>query len=264
MLRALYTAATGMETQQMNIDVISNNIANVNTTGYKKSRAEFQNLLSQNLQLPGALGDQGTTLPVGIQIGLGVKTSATQKIFLAGSTYETDNPLDVAINGNGFFKVQMDNGQYAYTRDGSFKMDANGQIVTTEGYIVQPAITIPTNATSITIGENGAVSVQQPGTTTLNQVGQLTVTQFANPAGLVDIGDNLMVPSPASGDATDGVAEQGNLQSTTLTQGFLENSNVQIVEEMINMITAQRAFESNSNVIKTSDEILQKTNNLTQ
>jgi len=263
MLRALYTAATGMECQQTNIDVISNNIANVNTTGFKKSRAEFQNLLSQNIQIPGSLGDQGTTLPVGTQIGLGVKTAATQKMFLPGSIFETDNPLDVAINGNGFFKVQMDNGQFAYTRDGSFKMDANGQLVTSEGFVVQPAITIPTNATSITIGENGTVSVQQPGTSTLNQVGQLTITQFANPAGLIDIGDNLLVQSPASGDPTDGVAEQGNLQSTTLTQGFLENSNVQIVEEMINMITAQRAFEANSNVIKSSDEILQKLNNLT-
>jgi flagellar basal-body rod protein FlgG len=263
MLRALYTAATGARSQQLNIDVISNNVANVNTAGYKKVRAEFQDLLSQTFRSPGVIGDQGTTLPTGIQVGLGVRTAATQRVFLPGSVYETGNPLDASIEGDGFFKIQLDNGEFAYTRDGTFKRDANGQLVTSDGFLVQPAITIPNDAAEISIAKNGTVSVRSAGTSTLSQVGQLTMVKFANPAGLVSVGHNLFQQSPATGDPIEGVAGQGDFSGTLITQGFIENSNVQIVEELINLITAQRAFEANSNVIKTSDEVLQKVNNIT-
>ncbi len=263
MLRALYTAASGAETQQLNIDVISNNVANVNTTGYKKVRAEFQDLISQNLQSPGVIGDQGTTMPVGIQVGLGVQTSATQRVFLPGSLHETGNSLDVAIEGEGFFQIQLDNGEYAYTRDGSFKRDANGQLVTSDGFIVQPAITIPNDAAEVTIANNGTIFVRTAGTTDLTQVGQLTLIKFANPAGLVAMGHNLFKESPASGAPVQGVASQGDFASTLINQGFLEGANVQIVEELINLITAQRAFEANTNVIKTCDQVLQRVTNIT-
>lgn len=263
MLRALHTAATGARSQQLNIDVISNNVANVNTAGYKKVRAEFQDLISQNFRSPGTLGDQGTTLPVGIQVGLGVRTAATQRIFLPGSTYETGNPLDMSVEGDGFFQVQMDNGQFGYTRDGSFKRDANGQMVTADGYIVQPGVTIPSDAAEIAISKNGTVSVRNAGTTTLSNLGQVTLTKFANPAGLVSIGHNLFQDTPASGDPIQGVAGQGDFASSIINQGFVEGSNVQIVEELINLISAQRAFEANSNVIKAADELLQKVNNIT-
>lgn len=262
MLRALYTAATGARSQQLNIDVVSNNVANVNTTGYKKVRAEFQDLLSQTFRSPGVTGDQGTTLPVGIQVGLGVKTAATQRVFLPGSIVETGNPLDTSIEGEGFFKVQLDSGEFAYTKDGSFKRDANGQMVTSDGYIVQPAITIPSDAAEISISKNGTVSVKTAGSSDLSEVGQLTMAKFANPAGLISIGHNLYQESPATGSPIEGVAGQGDFASTLINQGFLENSNVQIVEELINLITAQRAFEANSNVIKSADEVLRNVNNI--
>jgi flagellar basal-body rod protein FlgG len=261
MLRALYTAATGSQSQQFNIDVISNNVANVNTTGYKKSRAEFQDLLSQTYSAAGALTSQGTTDPVGVQVGLGVQVSATQRIFLPGSIAQTGNPLDLAIQGDGFFQVQRDGGDIGYTRDGSFKRDANGTLVTSDGYPVQPNMTIPNDATEVVIGLNGAVSVRQSGSTNLNQIGQLQIVRFANPAGLESIGHNLYSATPASGTAVQGTAGQGDFSKTTLSQGFTEGSNVQIVEELINLITAQRAFEANSKVIKASDELLQTANN---
>lgn len=261
MLRALYTAATGSQTQQFNIDVIANNVANVNTTGYKKARAEFQDLLSQTYQAAGAINDQGTTDPVGIQVGLGVQVSATQRVFLPGSISQTGNPLDLAIQGDGFFTVLTDSGENAYTRDGNFKKDANGTLVTSDGYPVQPNVTIPADATDISIGLNGAVFVRQAGSATLTQVGQLQLARFSNPAGLESIGRNLFQETPASGTAVQGTAGQGEFSKTTITQGFLEGSNVQIVEELINLITAQRAFEANSNVIKAADEILQTSNN---
>jgi flagellar basal-body rod protein FlgG len=261
MLRALYTAATGSQSQQFNIDVISNNVANVNTTGYKKARAEFQDLLSQTYQAAGALTSQGTTHPVGVQVGLGVQVAATQRVFLPGSIQQTGNPLDLAIQGDGFFQVQRDSGDIGYTRDGNFKRDANGTLVTSDGYPVQPNITIPNDATDVVIGLNGAVSVRQSGSTNLNQIGQIQLARFANPAGLESIGHNLYSQTPASGTATQGTPGQGDFSKTTLSQGFTEGSNVQIVEELINLITAQRAFEANSKVIKASDEILQTTNN---
>lgn len=261
MLRALYTAATGAETQQFNIDVIANNVANVNTTGYKKTRAEFQDLLSQTYSAPGTIGDQGTTDPVGVQVGLGVVVSATQKVFLPGSIVQTGNPLDLAIQGEGFFQVLMDSGQIGYTRDGTWKRDANGTVVTSDGLPLQPALTVPNDTTEIVIGLNGVVSVRQAGSQVLNQVGQIQLVRFANPAGMESIGRNLFVETPASGTPLQGNAGQGEFAKTTINQGYLENSNVQIVEELINLITAQRSFEANSKVMKASDEILQITNN---
>jgi flagellar basal-body rod protein FlgG len=261
MLRALYTAATGSQAQQFNLDVIANNVANVNTTGYKKSRAEFQDLLSQTYSAAGSTGDQGTIDPVGVQVGLGVKVSATQRVFLPGSIAQTGNPLDLAIQGDGFFQVQLDNGDTGYSRDGNFKKDANGTLVTSDGYPLQPNISIPSDATEIVIGLNGTVSVRQSGSTDLNQVGQIQLARFANPAGLESIGRNIFQITPASGAATQGTAGQGEFAKTTVNQGFTEGSNVQIVEELINLITAQRAFEANSNVIKAADHILQTANN---
>jgi flagellar basal-body rod protein FlgG len=262
MLRALYTAVTGANSQQLNIDVISNNIANVNTTGFKKSRAEFQDLLNQTLRSPGAITDQGTILPVGIQVGLGVKTSATQRVFAPGSIVETGNALDVAINGDGFFQVQLEDGSLAYSRDGNLKRDANGQLVTTDGYIVQPGITIPNDATDIVIGSNGTVSVKQTGQNQLSQVGQIQLAKFANSAGLEDIGRNLYRASAAAGDPIQGVAGQGDFANASIEQGRIENSNVQLVEEITRMIMAQRAFEANTNVIKTADQVLERVNNI--
>jgi flagellar basal-body rod protein FlgG len=262
MLRALYTAATGAHSQQFNIDIIANNVANVNTTGYKKSRAEFQELLSQTYSTPGTLTAQGTTDPVGVQVGLGVSVAATQKIFLPGSNVQTTNPLDVSIQGEGFFQVLLDNGTTAYSRDGAFKRDASGQIVTSDGYPLQPGFSIPNDATEIVIGINGTVSVRQAGQQQLTELGQIQLARFSNPAGLESIGRNLYTSTPGSGDATTGISGQGDFGRTTINQGVLENSNVQIVEELINLITAQRAFEANSNVIKSADQVLQSVNNI--
>lgn len=260
MLRSLSTAATGMIAQQTNIDVISNNLANVNTTGFKKSRAEFQDLLSQTLKAPGAQVAQGTYQPTGIQVGLGVKNSAIQRINTQGTMSNTDNPLSVAIQGDGFFQVQLDDGTTAYTRDGNFKIDANGQMVTSDGYQLIPQISVPQDATEISITSGGKVTVQQPGASAMTEIGTIELVKFANPTGLLSIGKNLLTETAASGTAIQGTANQEGFGS--IEQGFLEGSNVQVVEEMINLITAQRAFEANSNVIRASDEALKTVNRI--
>ncbi|MBK8190831.1 MAG: flagellar basal-body rod protein FlgG [Vampirovibrionales bacterium] len=262
MMRSLYTSATGAQSQQFNIDVIANNVANVNTTGYKKVRAEFQDLLSQTFQSPGALTPQGTYDPVGVQVGLGVGVSATQRVFLPGSVAQTGNPLDLAIQGDGFFQVQLPSGEVGYSRDGTFKRDANGQLVTSDGYMLQPSITIPPDASEVVIALDGNVFVRQSGSQTLNQVGQIQLAKFSNPAGLESIGRNIFRETPGSGNALQGTAGQGQFGNTSINQGFLENSNVQIVEELINLITAQRAFEANSQVMRASDEVLKNVNNI--
>jgi len=260
MLRALSTAATGMIAQQLNVDVISNNIANVNTTGYKKVRAEFQDLLSQTLKAPGAQISQGTQQPVGIQIGLGTKTSATTRNFMQGSLQSTGGKLDIAIQGDGFLEVQKDDGTTAYTRDGNLKIDADGQLTTSDGFIIQPQITIPNNAQDVTITPDGIISVTTPGTSTQTQIGTLKLAKFANPAGLSALGNNLYSDTSASGKAIEGTANQEGFGS--IQQGYVEGSNVQVVEELVNLIQAERAFEANSKIIQASDEILRTTNNI--
>ncbi len=262
MMRALYTSATGAQAQQFNIDIIANNVANVNTSGYKKTRAEFQDLLSQTFQAAGALTAEGTFDPVGVQVGLGVSVSATQRIFLEGSVIQTGNPLDLAIQGDGFFQILQPDGTTAYSRDGTFKRDANGQLVTSDGYLLQPNITIPVDATEIVIALDGNIFVRQSGSTTLNQVGQIQVAKFSNVAGLESIGRNLFSETPGSGTAIQGTAGTGQFGNTSINQGFIENSNVQIVEELINLIAAQRAFEANSKVMRAADEVLSNVNNI--
>lgn len=260
MLRSLSTASTGMIAQQLNIDVIANNVANVNTAGFKKSRAEFQDLLSQTLKAPGALITQGTNQPVGIQVGLGTRTAATTKSFAQGFLQSTGGKLDVAIEGNGFFEVQKDDGTIAYTRDGNFKVDANGQLCTSDGFIIQPQINIPTNATDIAITPDGRISVLTPGTTDLTEIGTFRLAKFANPAGLSAIGKNLYEETSASGKPIEGTPNQDGFGATQ--QGFIEGSNVQIVEELMNLIQAERAFETNSKLIKSANEVLRMANRI--
>jgi flagellar basal-body rod protein FlgG len=261
MLRSLYTAATGATTQQFNMDIIANNVSNVNTTGYKKTRAEFQDLINQTFSSPGSLGSQGTIDPVGVQVGLGTRISATQRDFINGPIIQTANPLDMAIQGDGFFQIQLDNGQIGYSRDGSFKRDANGSIVTTDGYPLIPQMTIPQDSTEVTIGPNGSVSIRDA-TGNFQEIGQIQLARFANPAGLEAQGRNLDTRTPSSGDPIVGQLGQGEFARTTIGQGFLENSNVQIVEELINLITAQRAFEANSKVMQAGDQMLQTINQI--
>jgi flagellar basal-body rod protein FlgG len=260
MLRSLTTAATGMMAQQMNIDVISNNLANVNTTGYKKVRAEFQDLLSQTLKSSGAQIFQGTTQPVGIQIGLGTKNSATVREFSEGAFKSTGGKLDMAIEGDGFFQVLMDDGTIAYTRDGTFKTDSNGQVTTTDGFIVQPAISIPTDTQEITITPDGRVSIKAAGDNSQTEIGKITLVKFSNPAGLSSLGKNLFAETTASGKPIEGPPGQNGFG--TVQQGFVESANVQVVEELINLIQAERAFEANSKLIRASDELLQTLNRM--
>jgi flagellar basal-body rod protein FlgG len=252
----LAIGATGMAAQQLNVDTISNNIANMTTTGYKGLRAEFADLLPQNLQMPGsATSDTNTIAPSGITLGRGVKAIATYRTNQQGTIQQTSNPLDLAIQGTGYFQVQLPNGQTAYTRDGTLQLNAQGQIVTAEGYTVLPSITIPNNVTAITINSSGQISASVPGQTTLQNLGQLQIASFVNPAGLQDLGENLFQETDASGNATTG--NPGTEQFGTLLQGALEQSNVNIVSEMTNLISAQRAYEMNSKVIKAGDDMMQ-------
>jgi len=260
MIRSLWTAATGMAAQQLNIDVISNNLANVNTAGFKKSRVDFQDLLYQTLRPAGTTEAQGSMVPTGIQVGLGTRAAAVQRVFSQGDFQQTENPLDLVIEGDGFFQVLMPNGETAYTRDGTFKLDAQGRIVTSDGNPLDPEITIPAEATSISVGSDGTVSVTLPGQTAPQEIGQIQIAKFANPAGLSSLGRNLLAQSAASGDPV--IDTPGLNGLGTLAHGFVEMSNVKVVEEMVNMIIAQRAYEVNSKAIQTADEMLNIANNL--
>lgn len=260
MIRSLYTAATGMAAQQVNMDVTANNLANVNTTGFKKSRADFQDLLYQTIRTPGATQAQGVQVPTGVQVGLGTRLAATQKIFTPGDIQATGNKLDVMIEGEGFFEVRLPSGDTAYTRDGSFKKDSQGRLVTSDGYPVQPDITLPAEAKEISIGEDGTVSATIAGQSAPQDCGQIQLVKFLNQSGLQSQGRNLYSKTDASGEAIAGTPGQDGLG--TLAQGYVEMSNVKVVDEMVSMIVAQRAYEVNSKSIQTADEMLNIANNL--
>ncbi len=255
MVRSLFTAATGMHAQQINVDVISNNLANVNTVGFKRSRADFQDLLYQTIRAPGAPAGEGVHLPTGLQVGLGVKPVAVQKLFTQGDFINTGNNLDLVIEGDGFFQITRPDGTTAYTRAGAFKLDREGRIVTSDGYPLEPSITIPPDATKITVASDGRVSVLQAGAATPVEIGTIETARFVNPSGLLAIGKNLFLATDASGDPATGAP--GADGRGAINQGFLEMSNVNVVEELANLIIAQRAYELNSRVVQASDEMAQ-------
>lgn len=259
MLRALYSAATGMQAQQLNVEVISNNIANINTAGFKRRRAQFQDLLYQNLKLAGSSSTSNTEYPVGLQVGLGSRPVATETIFSQGDYSQTGNPFDLVIQGAGFFQVRLPTGEIAYSRAGAFHLDREGNIVTVDGDPLEPQITIPSDALSVTVGNDGTVSVLQAGQQNAQQVGSIQLANFINPAGLNSIGRNLFLATTASGDPV--IATPGQEGLGSVSQGFLEQSNVNIVEEMVSMIISQRAYESTSKVLKTADEMYSQMNN---
>jgi flagellar basal-body rod protein FlgG len=256
MIRSLFIAKTGLEAQQTNLDVITNNLANVSTNGFKRSRAVFEDLLYQNVRQPGTQSSQQTNLPSGMQIGTGVRTVATERIHTQGNPQSTGNSKDVMINGAGYFQVLLPDGTTAYTRDGSFQSDNNGQLVTSSGYVVQPAITVPANATSLTVARDGTVSVTLAGSTAPSQIGTIQVATFVNPAGLESKGENLYVETGSSGSPNTNTP--GTNGAGLLMQGYVESSNVNVVEEMVAMIQTQRAYEINSKAVTTSDQMLAK------
>lgn len=260
MMRSLWTAASGMVAQQGNIDVISNNLANANTAGFKKSRTDFQDLIYQNMRKAGATTGPDNQLPTGIQLGHGVRQVATQKIYTEGSFQSTGNALDMAIEGDGFYQITMPDGTLSYTRDGAFKTDSQGRIVTSEGYPLEPAITVPEGATDFSVSADGRVTATIPGQTTPQDLGQIQLARFINPSGLDSMGRNLLKETAASGAPV--TSNPGTDGSGTIQQKFLEMSNVQIVEEMVNMIVAQRAYEINSKAITTSDQMMEQAANL--
>lgn len=260
MMRAMWSAAAGMTVQAFNMDTISNNLANVNTMGFKKARAEFQDLLYQTVNLAGTNSSTSTSLPTGIQLGHGSKLSALVRTYATGNMKQTGNSFDLAIEGNGFFRVTLPDGTFAYTRDGAFSKDQNGTLVNAQGYPLDPQITVPQDATSMTVAQDGTVSITQPGQAAPQQIGQITISNFINPAGLNQLGRNLVQPTLASGDPIDDVPGQNGLGG--INQGFLEVSNVDIAEEMVNMIVGQRAYEANSKTIRTVDDMLTLVNNL--
>ncbi len=260
MISSLWIAKTGLDAQQINMDVIANNLANVSTNGFKRQRAVFEDLLYQTVRQPGAQSSEQTTLPSGLQIGTGVRPVATERLHSQGNLTQTNNSKDVAINGQGFFQVMMPDGTAAYTRDGSFQMDSNGQLTTASGFHIQPAIMIPANAMKLIIARDGVVSATVPGQTLPVQVGQLSLTTFVNDAGLESVGENLYVETQSSGapnDTTPGLNGSG-----LLSQGYVETSNVNVAEELVNMIQVQRAYEINSKAVSTTDQMLQKLSQL--
>ncbi|HSP32141.1 MAG TPA: flagellar basal-body rod protein FlgG [Halomonas sp.] len=260
MIKSLWTAKTGLESQQTKLDVISNNLANVSTNGFKRSRPVFEDLLYQNMRQPGAQNNIQDRLPSGMQVGTGVRAVATERLHTQGGLEQTENSRDLAINGEGFFQVLMPDGTVGYTRDGSFQLNENGQMVTANGYPVEPAIFLPENALSVNVGEDGTVSVRQPGVAIDNELGQMNVSTFINPAGLQSIGGNLYLETGASGAPNENMP--GMNGAGRLFQGYVETSNVNVVEEMVNMIQTQRAYEINSKAVSTSDEMLARLSQL--
>jgi flagellar basal-body rod protein FlgG len=263
MIRALYSAASGMNAQQMNVDNIAHNLANANTTGFKSRRAQFQDLMYQTVVQPGSASGQQTTVPNGIQVGLGTRPASNEIVFTQGAFSQTGNPLDLVIQGNGFFQIRQPAGDLAYTRAGAFQMDKDGNIVTPDGNLLQPQITIPSAAQAISIAQDGTVSYTLPGQTASQQAGQIQLATFANPAGMNSLGGNLYSPTDASG--TPIVANPGGTEGLgTILQGYTESSNVSIVDEFINLIVAQRGYEANSKVVKAADDMYSQVNSLIQ
>ena len=260
MIRSLWIAKTGLDAQQTHMDVITNNLANVSTNGFKRSRAVFEDLLYQTMRQPGAASSAQTTIPSGLMLGTGVRPVSTEHIFTQGSLQRTDNPLDIAINGQGFFQIAMPDGTLAYTRDGAFQRDSTGQVVTSSGYPLSPAVTIPANATSISISRDGIVAVTTPGTTTPAQVGTVQLAAFVNPGGLQSVGENLFVETASSGTPTPNTP--GTNGTGLLNQAFVETSNVNVAEELVTMIQTQRAYEMNSKAVTTSDQMLARLSQL--
>jgi flagellar basal-body rod protein FlgG len=260
MLRALYSSASGMEALQLNIDNIAHNLANVNTTGFKQRRTQFQDLLYQNLVAPGSSASTSTEVPTGLQIGLGTRAVSNEIVFLQGDYVETGNELDLVIEGRGFFQVRLPDGQIAYSRGGAFHLDRDGALVTSSGDPLEPQVSIPREATKISIAADGTVSVNLPGQPNAQQVGRIELAIFANPAGLNSVGRNLFLQTASSGDPLTGTPGENGVG--TLLQGFLEHSNVNVVKEMINLIVSQRAYESSSRVVRTADQMYQLVNNM--
>ena len=261
MIRALYSAASGMAAQQMNVDNIAHNLANANTVGFKSRRTQFQDLLYQTVVQPGSASGQQTVVPTGLQLGLGTRAASNEIIFSQGAFSETSNPLDLVIQGRGFFQIRRPSGELAYTRAGTFHLDRDGSIVTSDGNPLEPQITIPTDAQAISIGGDGTVSYTLPNQTAAQQAGQIQLANFQNPAGLNSLGGNLYAPTDASGDPTVGTPG-GQEGMGTVMQGYVEQSNVSVVEEFINLIVAQRGYEANSKVVQAADQMYQQVNNL--
>jgi len=260
MIRSLWTAATGMQAQSTNIDVVANNLANVNTVGFKKSRVDFQDLLYDTLQPAGVDSSDSTEVPTGVQLGHGTRVVAVTKMFSPGEYVNTKNELDIAIGGDGFYQILMPEGTTGYTRAGNFNLDSQGRIVTADGFLLEPQISVPSDAVSISVGLDGTVTVLQAGETQATEVGTIELARFVNPSGLRNIGKNLYLPTEASGDAITGRAGENGLGYCE--QGYLEMSNVSVVDEMVSMITAHRAYELNSKIVMVSDEMLQMSNNV--
>jgi flagellar basal-body rod protein FlgG len=263
MIRALYSAASGMTAQQMNVDNIAHNLANANTSGFKMRRAQFQDLLYQSVVQPGAQAGAQSVVPTGLQLGLGTRASSNEIVFTQGDFVQTSNPLDLVIQGKGFFQIRRQAGDLAYTRAGSFHINRDGNMVTSDGDFLEPQITIPQDAQSISIGADGTVSFTQPGQTTTSVAGQIQLANFQNPAGLNSLGRNLYLPTNASGDPIVGIPG-GQEGLGSLLQGYIEQSNVSVVEEFVNLIVSQRAYEANSKVVKAADEMYQQMNNVTR